>query len=59
MGISEELDANLFAKAYYDAIGKELMPSALGYDLFGCDSAGFDPKQIVNNYTVIAEVQSH
>ena len=54
----EELDANLFAKAYYDAIGKELMSSALGYDLFGYDSAGFDSKQIVNNYTVNAEVQS-
>ena len=54
----EELDANLFAKAYYDKIGKEIMSSALGYDLFGYDSAGFDSKQVVNNYTVNAAVQS-
>ena len=54
----EELDANLFSKSYYDAIGKELMSTALGYDLFGYDSSGFDTKQGVNNYTVNAAVQS-
>jgi hypothetical protein len=56
--VGEELDANLFAKAYYDTIGKEVSSSSLGYDLFGYDSAGFDSKQIVNNYTVNAAVQS-
>ena len=54
----EELDANIFAKAYFDSIGKELMSTGLGYDLFGFDSAGFDSKQGVNNYTVNAAVQS-
>ena len=54
----EELDANIFAKAYFDSIGKELMSTGLGYDLFGFDSAGFDSKQSVNNYTVNAAVQS-
>ena len=56
--VGEELDANLFAKAYYDTIGKEIISSSLGYDLFGFDSAGFDSKQVVNNYTVNAAVQS-
>ena len=56
--VGEELDANLFAKAYYDAIGKELFSTGLGYDLFGYDSSGFDSKQVVNNYTVNAAVQS-
>ena len=56
--VGEELDANLFAKAYYDTIGKEISSSSLGYDLFGYDSAGFDSKQVVNNYTVNAAVQS-
>ena len=54
----EELDANVFAKAYYDSIGKEIMSTGLGYDLFGFDSSGFDSKQSVNNYTVNAAVQS-
>jgi len=54
----EELDANLFAKAYFDSIGKEVMSTGLGYDLFGFDSAGFDSQQVVNNYTVNTAVQS-
>ena len=56
--VGEELDANLFAKAYYDSIGKEISSTSLGYDLFGFDSSGFDSKQVVNNYTVNAAVQS-
>ena len=56
--VGEELDANLFAKAYFDSIGKEIMSTALGYDLFGYDSSGFDSRQVVNNYTVNAAVQS-
>ena len=30
--LGEELDANLFSKAYYDGIGNEILATQFGYD---------------------------
>ena len=48
--LGEELDANLFSKAYYDGIGTELVASAFGYDQTSFDSDGYDSDTVVRNY---------
>ena len=46
----EELDANLFSKAYYDGIGNEILATEFGYDQTSFDSDNYDSDIVVNNY---------
>ena len=48
--LGEELDANLFSKAYYDGIGNEILATQFGYDQTAFDSDTYDSDVVVNNY---------
>ena len=48
--LGEELDADLFSKAYFDGIGNEIVASAFGYDQTAFDSDGYDSDTVVRNY---------
>ena len=56
--LGEELDADLFSKAYYDGIGNEIVASAFGYDQVGFDSDGYDSDTVVRNYLANTSLDS-
>ena len=56
--LGEELDANLFSKAYYDGIGNEILATQFGYDQTAFDSDGYDSDVVVNNYLSSTEFDS-
>ena len=56
--LGEELDANLFSKAYYNAIGDEIVASAFGYDQTTFDSSAYDVDTVVRNYLANSSLDS-
>ena len=54
----EELDANLFSKAYYDRIGDEIVATAFGYDQTTFDSDAYDVDTVVRNYLANSSLDS-
>ena len=56
--LGEELDADLFSKAYYDGIGNEIVATAFGYDQTMFDSEGYDSDTVVRNYLANTSLDS-
>ena len=56
--LGEELNADLFSKAYYDRVGNEIVADAFGYDQVGFDSDGYDSDTVVRNYLANTSLDS-